>query len=462
MNKVWSVGILIFCILVSSLSGCGGGGKGKGNHDGGGASPGLPSDDPIIPEGKAFYIRLGATGANDGSDWNNAWTELPDVLERGATYYIASGTYPSYYFDDPEDGDTYIAIKKAVVGDRGTNVGWQNDYAAGIVYFTDTKGPIFEFRTGHYMIDGQTGEKDSGHGIKLHNTANVQPHLGGTCMLIQHQHEVRYLTLRHIEMEDAGWAGSVIPAVTRTVQASGATAHISFQYCYIHDSGQEWVLFANPETDFLIEHCYFKNGGSGSPDHHSVGIWFRGEKENQNIHMRYNTFENFAAVGGTGYISLGYRGTSTPTYSSGYYFYGNIFKETSRSCGPSRIIGSNGSNGGPVISDIKIYNNTFYNMNGPYSERITLANPGNNNLVANNIWYGCYRNPTFSNIEETNNIKNDLTDDPFINAANGDFRLSGQLTGGKILTTPFNKDMNGTVRGTDKVWDIGAYEYNGL
>ena len=421
----------------------------------------MPTPTPTPGQEKVYYVLQRANGAKDGSDWNNAWTELPKVLERGATYYIASGEYPPYSFDDPEQGDEYIVIKKATVNDHGTDVGWKNGYGTGVALFTDKQGPIFNFRTGHYIIDGQTGEKDSGHGIKLYNPANVAAHQGGNCMMIPNNSQVHYLTLRHVEMEDAGWAGSTggTPAISRTINAAGHASHITFQYCYIHESGQEWMLFSNPGTDFLIEHCYFKNGGSGSSDYHSVGLWIRGAQMNMNIHIRYNTFENIAAAGGTGYITLGWRGDENPTYSSGHYIYGNIFKETSPLAGPSRCIGSNGSNGGPFLSDVKILNNTFYNMQNK-SSGVRLANAGTDNLAANNIWYGCDYAPSLGNFEEKNNIKNDLTYDPFVDAENGIFWLARELPGGMALAEPFNKDPDGAVRGADNTWDIGAFEYS--
>jgi hypothetical protein len=98
--------MLVVCIWASSLLGCGGGGKG-------GVSPGRPQDDPVISVEKAFYIRQGATGANDGSDWANAWTDLPKSLQRGACYYVAAGTYGSHVFNDEETGSKVIMIKKA-------------------------------------------------------------------------------------------------------------------------------------------------------------------------------------------------------------------------------------------------------------------------------------------------------------------------------------------------------------
>ena len=47
-----------------------------------------------------YYIRGGATGTNDGSDWTNAWTDLPASLERGATYYVAAGRYGPHLFNE--------------------------------------------------------------------------------------------------------------------------------------------------------------------------------------------------------------------------------------------------------------------------------------------------------------------------------------------------------------------------
>ena len=39
------------------------------------------------------YVREAAAGANDGTDWTNAYTTLPASLTRGDTYYVADGAY---------------------------------------------------------------------------------------------------------------------------------------------------------------------------------------------------------------------------------------------------------------------------------------------------------------------------------------------------------------------------------
>src|SRR5438874_32100 len=43
-----------------------------------------------------YYVRKGATGTANGSDWANAYLTLPTTLQRGATYYVATGSYGTH------------------------------------------------------------------------------------------------------------------------------------------------------------------------------------------------------------------------------------------------------------------------------------------------------------------------------------------------------------------------------
>ena len=44
-----------------------------------------------------WYVRKGATGSNQGTDWNNAWSEMNKItwssLACGDTIWLAGGTY---------------------------------------------------------------------------------------------------------------------------------------------------------------------------------------------------------------------------------------------------------------------------------------------------------------------------------------------------------------------------------
>ena len=55
--------------------------------------------DPVGAWGAANHcVRAGATGANDGSSWADAWTDLPGTFTRGDTYYVAAGAYGPHAF----------------------------------------------------------------------------------------------------------------------------------------------------------------------------------------------------------------------------------------------------------------------------------------------------------------------------------------------------------------------------
>ncbi|OHD65070.1 MAG: hypothetical protein A2176_02290 [Spirochaetes bacterium RBG_13_51_14] len=102
--------------------------------------------------GVYYYIRSDATGANDGSDWTNARTALPDPLVRGRCYYVADGSYPGYTFNDPESGALNIIIKKATAANHGPAAGWQSSYGDGTAEFQPLR-----FTTSYYVLDGQAG-----------------------------------------------------------------------------------------------------------------------------------------------------------------------------------------------------------------------------------------------------------------------------------------------------------------
>ncbi|MGH7454640.1 MAG: hypothetical protein ACRENG_25015 [bacterium] len=53
------------------------------------------------------------------------------------------------------------------------------------------------------------------------------------------------------------------------------------------------------------------------------------------------------------------------------------------------------------------------------------------------------------------------TGNPFVDLANENFRLLSATQRGKgNLGAPYNVDADGNIRGSDGVWDRGAFEYN--
>ena len=67
---------------------------------------------PACAQSQCFYcVRQGATGLANGSDWTNAFTSLPATLQRGATYYLAGGSYPSVQSDTPANSGISRVLK---------------------------------------------------------------------------------------------------------------------------------------------------------------------------------------------------------------------------------------------------------------------------------------------------------------------------------------------------------------
>jgi hypothetical protein len=130
----------------SPTGGSGGSTGGAAPTGGSGGTGGAP---PVVCDATCHFVRAGATGSGDGSDWTNAWTELPTTLERGHRYYIADGSYPGYVFDDAVSGTDLITIRKATADDHGIDTGWDAGFGSGQAQL----GPL-EFSDPYYVLDG--------------------------------------------------------------------------------------------------------------------------------------------------------------------------------------------------------------------------------------------------------------------------------------------------------------------
>src|SRR4051812_38656552 len=75
--------------------------------------------------GGTLCVRPSASGAGNGSDWNNALGSNFTPV-RGNIYYIASGSYGAKTWSTPNSGTVPITIKKATASDHGTDTGWSS------------------------------------------------------------------------------------------------------------------------------------------------------------------------------------------------------------------------------------------------------------------------------------------------------------------------------------------------
>jgi len=379
-----------------------------------------------IVTGNFRYVRAGATGANNGSDWDNAYTTLPATLLRNYTYYIADGNYSSYTFDDAESGTQYITIKKATIANHGTDYGWNSGYGNGQAIFSGTSGTWIIAR-GFYTFDGV-----SNYGIKVVSSDTVE----NTCTICNWGNALSNITFKNLEVQAE-------PTGARVIWFNIQSQNFTFKNNHIH-GGRSWISMSYLPLNILIENNHFSNASSSNPSLHGAGIVFTGK----NLTIRYNLFEN---IQGTTYIE--------PQFSpSGIYVYGNIFKATD----PNEITsqGIFAVTSTDTVNDAFIIGNTIYGIHGT-SPGVSCANyPGSNCTVKNNIWQNTLTvNCNNCNLESSNILSSESVS--FVNAAAGNFHLAAATRFGETLPFPYNSDAEGKNRGLDGMWDIGAYEYNG-
>jgi len=396
------------------------------------------------------YIRSDATGNNNGSDWTNAWTELPANLIRDDVYFIADGDYDWPNLDDAESGTDSIFIVKATVDDHGTSTGWSSAYGDGVATTTG-----FRINSGYWAIDGQIRtDGTSGYGFKVA--------FSGTCAGSQlkqiylnsgHNVVLAYIEIQHCGYSYSGGQGNMF--------IDAGSDNVTIQYCWMHDVNGIHI-YSFYCTDLIVEYCWFtERYNADSYGVHGESFTVYGDNNSMGHIYRYNVFRN---VEGTGIIIIQNSG------SGGYDIYGNIFYndvdhildgQTSADPNPS-ISDFDCNNGsiadtGPYVnSNVNMFNNTFVDLEG--NTGLGINNSGYSNIVArNNIWVDCDNVIITANTASDNTINGSPS--VFVNYSLHNYHLISGL-GGYALQSPYNIDMDGNTRGLDGVWDRGAFEFN--
>lgn len=457
--------------IICSLFGC---------SDGGTSSPPSisPPSIPISAPTVNHYVRADASGANDGTNWTDAYSALPAFLVRGDTYYIASGSYGEYDFDDEVSSTLVITLKKATVTDHGTSTGWLDSYGIGQAAFAS-----LAFMTDHYTIDGQTrNERDwsqgSAYGFHADSVMASRLHFDGGVVS-------SHVTIRYIDV--GGTDNASCHYVPSNSCDSGVT-DVSFYLGGFETAITHWSISHfrshNVQLPFLltgVDNIIIEYGWIG-PNWSKEAI--RGGDGNitTNTTIRYNKFVDSCkglptdrtAEGCTAKIAIW--GTDNLNGLDDNAIYGNIFYDTTDYPGdpPGGIIHTDaciniGGNGGRwrgvSTNNSKIYNNTIVGVAAGVCT-IGFAGTGTNNQAFNNLWYAvtastgcievarvCINNTVIS---FGNQFVNAVTTYP---GTGFDYHLASATTAGTRLPAPYNLDMDGMIRGGDGIWDLGAFEF---
>jgi hypothetical protein len=404
------------------------------------------------------YVDPAATGTDSGADWTNAFPAIPATLTRGDTYYLAEGDYGIATFEQAVSSTLVITVKKCGLGD-GICEG-----AAG--YTLSNHDGVAEFyrinvKTSYWIFDGTSGggsnSWESGFGFKIYN--QDWDHEGA---LISNAtiSSISNVTFRHIEITCNAASG---PPYATGVYWPQTASYITFSYCYIHDIPGD-MFQIRQWNNFTWEYSKMARNWQDETRH---GDGFEHDGTGSNFVVRGSFFEDLSAT----YI-CGHHDTGDLT---GYEIYNNIFYWTDGTAASTDngIIATTSGTG--TINNLKVYNNTFANMQAG-NGGINLVNPGTGNEAKNNIFYvpDGYTVPVgFNNVThdynwfynsgiQTEDNKITGTAIPFVEMASRNFALKSTATAintGTDLSAYFTTDIIGTSRTQNGAFDIGAYEY---
>jgi hypothetical protein len=328
---------------------------------------------PAIASAADRYVRQDATGRNDGSDWANAYTSLPQALIRGDTYYVADGAYAGRTFSTPASGTTLITIKKATPADHGTSSGWIDAHGDGQATFSGQ----FRFTTGYWLVDGATGGGAENSwvgkfGFKITESAS-------TILLIDNA-SARNVTVRHIDMVGKGRAtlGSD-PDFNRGIAVWGAP-NVTLSYYRMTGIGS--APFMLSASNFVAEHGWVVSFfGDASAHSELASIWnFAGGLGDTTF--RYNLITDIQSTGGLMWDNSSNNGAQLMVY--GNVFYKPAGASWDRANG---LIGGWTGGNGEQFRNAKVYNNTFINVD--QQTLSTFPNIYSGNVAYNNIFYNC-------------------------------------------------------------------------
>jgi hypothetical protein len=437
------------------------------------------------------YVRAGASGTGNGLDWTNAFTGFgtgagqanPTSLVRGATYYVATGSYSGVTFSAADSGTTLIKIIGATAASHGTATGWSNSFSVSSadggsqalwtseVDFTSdywvwdgTVGPVWDNTPGDYGFSFGTGLN---RGTTIGTTGT-----SSTCGSKNHD-----ITMAHFygkatssdvekEFEEGNTYGGALYNITWSNFLIDG-----WQGLFMTKSGS-CSSDSSADTGFIVQYGVLLNGSSTSANH---GEWINpNERPLSGVIIRYNVFRgNSGNAGETGVI------VANNSDNTNAVIYGNVFDNNL--AGNGIITGTSAGN----LNNAVIYNNTFLNMPGASGAALCGSGQGTGNVANNNLFYGMDASvgggctTDYDGYFSTTNTPSEThgqtgSGNPFVNSASFNYQLTTDTTAALAITNwstlpagctvgvnCLNIDAAGVARGVNGTIDRGALQIPG-
>jgi hypothetical protein len=393
-----------------------------------------------------YYVRKGATGLNNGSNWTNAWNEMNQIswgsISPGDSIWIAGGNYTTRLAPTTSGtSGNRISIRRARADATECTgaTGWSPSYDS-LIYSASMDGHIVIGSISYVTFSGRTSADGGGYGWKIDNSAVS----AGNGVSFAHGANSSNLTFEYMELAGKGGPVTGDMRAFDVTPSGGSQGYNLFSHLYVHNWESGWY-----DTDGghnTLEYCDISGIENDGTGWHSNLYFMWGSN--------YNTFRYNRIHGRTG-EGIFCNDSNIQTYY-GIHIYGNVFYDVTDNKCIQMGLGN----------DTRIYNNTFDNCTSGY--------------VYSGTGYGCTNCETRNNIyrgsggpwinsgwgTKSNNLETTNTG-IFVNQPNKDFHIVSTVASGYPrnagynVGSPYNIDPDGVTRGADGAWDIGAYEYTG-
>jgi hypothetical protein len=420
-----------------------------------------------------YCVRKGASGANTGLNWTDAFPDTPATWSRADStnrYWYAdsdAGAYTYLPFPNAMSGANTIVVKKAYPSAPGMpTTGWVDSYGNGTATLGSGTGGISFNDTGYIIVDGYspTATENMGFIIPLLKSPGDPVNYKGIYVGDFSVPQTVYLTVKYLDIQGPDTGGDDDHLYYEIGQNTWGVYGVSFAAGYryitfdhVKISRVETLIQVANMDDFTIQNSELSYSRQANPHPLAPHANVLYMASCDNLIFRNNKVHHWAVTG------IYPSGSEAHT---GYEIYGNRFYKTYGNSASAIWVHSG------TLTDAKVYNNTFADMNSPLTVDTTGAGisggPFQNNILYNNTnlttYLPSYFNKSYNwfsggTTYGSSSIAGGSTN-PFTSSATYDFSLVNELPG-TSLASQYDLDPNDQVRSDDGVWSMGALDFGG-
>ena len=348
-----------------------------------------------------WYVRSGATGAANGQNWTNAWTDVANInwssLSAGDTIYVAGGSYGILTIGKSGSSGSPILIERVRSTDSAATSasGWHSSFDSTVTLSgIDGSGGY-----SYWTVDGRIPQPNCGMQI-LNPDTNHPVYLGYVAMT--------NVTLSNLLISSTATDNSSSYTAYYGIYYNGpGLTNFTLQYSEVRDAPTLISLFMHHSGTVITHNLLHNNYPGNSGSHPNVLQTIGGV----NVTFSYNEITNWQAEG----IMMDCISSSDPI-NDHWWIYSNLWHDpmlpNTNTC--SRFLESQFN----TQTNIFVYHNTIVNAWGA-TDAVFGGGWDSNSVSKDNIFFqntindgnpnNCYEDPTsigFGNSNDDYNFGN--------------------------------------------------------